>query len=402
VFAAFQSNPMRCGGCGAKVGSSTLSRVLRAVQKRQQTRAAALGLPPPPAIEYDDAAVTLLPNAATGSNHKTDRQAIIQTIDFFREMINDPFIFGKVAAIHSLSDIHAMGASAQTAMVLAVAPFAADESITESTLLHLLSGVSDVLQDENIRLVGGHTCEGHELSCGLSVQGFTQDRTTLLNKKGGKIGDKIVLTKPIGTGALFAAEMRGRCKGEYVGEAIEWMLKSNLVAGQVASEFSVAVHACTDVTGFGLIGHLLEMLTANDADPGHDPINAVLNIERIKFLKGGLEASRQHIYSSLQPQNARNRRAVHNHAQASVDFAVQYPLLFDPQTAGGLLLFVAAERCDEFVQVLQHKDVDATVIGSLEQRQGPKTTEQLVADTPFTCGLDAIFSTDNRIRIDYS
>jgi selenide,water dikinase len=113
---------------------------------------------------------------------------------------------------HALSDVHAMGATAQTALSLAVVPFCADEEIVESTLMQLLSGMSDVLQEEQIQLIGGHTCEGTEMACGLAVQGYAEDPKRLLRKRGGRVGDKIVLTKPIGTGALFAADMRAKCK----------------------------------------------------------------------------------------------------------------------------------------------------------------------------------------------
>ena len=159
VLEAFTSDPMRCGGCGAKVGSTTVSRVLATIHERQVARAASLGLPEPPPspIEHDDAALIAYPNY--------EGEAMLYSIDYFRELVADPYIFGKIVAVHALSDIHAMGAMPQSALTLAVAPFAADESVTESTLLHMLSGVSDVLQDENVRLIGGHTCEGQELAC---------------------------------------------------------------------------------------------------------------------------------------------------------------------------------------------------------------------------------------------
>jgi len=366
VFEAFSADPMRCGGCGAKVGSTTVSRVLGQVHQRQVIRAKELGLDPPPPIDHDDAAVMPLPQ--TNGN---GAGVLIQTIDYFRELVSDPYIFGKIVAVHALSDVHAMGAIAVSALTLAVAPFAADEAVTESTLLHLLSGVSDVLQEEGVRLVGGHTCEGLELACGLSVQGFAENPDRLLRKRGGKIGDKLVLTKPIGSGALFAADMRAQCKGEFVTEAIASLVKSNVVASKVAITFQ-GVHSCTDVTGFGLVGHLLEMLMANEGDSQLESTGALIFIRDIPFLQGGLEASSKQIYSSLQSQNARNRRAVSNHSAAAKTYPVEYPLLFDPQTAGGLLFFVDPSECDAFVSRLQQENVAATVIGELEHLQQQK------------------------------
>jgi selenide, water dikinase len=139
----FASDPMRCGGCGAKVGMTTVSRVLAAVHKRQVQRANANNLPGPPPIDHDDAAILSLPRNKGGG-------AIVQTIDYFRSLVDDPFVFGKIVAVHALSDVHAMGAQAQSALALAVVPFAADETITESLLVHLLSGISDVLQQEGV------------------------------------------------------------------------------------------------------------------------------------------------------------------------------------------------------------------------------------------------------------
>lgn len=406
VFEAFASDPMRCGGCGAKVDSTTVARVLRAVHRRQVARAAKLGYDPPEAIDHDDAAITMIPSLTGVANESSSRGAIIQTIDYFRELVNDPFTFGRIVAVHALSDVHAMGAIASTALALTVAPFAADEAITESVLLHLVCGVSDVLQDEGVRLVGGHTCEGHELACGLSIQGFTDNPSTLFRKSGGKIGDKIILTKPLGTGALFAAEMRGKSKGYHVQEALECMLQSSYKVSAVARNFN-GVHACTDVTGFGLIGHLLEMLAANDVT-GTDleRIGASLDIRKIQFYNGGREASANAIFSSLQFQNARNRRAICNHEEATRLFPVEYPLLFDPQTAGGLMFFVDPSKCAEFLDVLKAEHTNASIIGQVEKyTPGPShhTTAPVNRDAaePMVCAIGSCESaTGLRIRIE--
>jgi selenide, water dikinase len=366
AVATFASDPMRCGGCGAKVGSTIVARVLNAVHQRQVVRAQQLGYRVPERMDHDDAAITVLPpHPSTTSHSQPTQHTLIQTIDYFRELVKDPFTFGKIVAVHALSDMHAMGASASTALTLAVVPFAADEAITESNLLHLLSGVSDVLQDEGIVLVGGHTCEGQELACGLSLMGYTNDPGKLLRKRGGRVGDSIVLTKPLGTGALFAADMRARAKGQYAQEAIESMLQSSFKASVVAKNLD-GVHACTDVTGFGLIGHLLEMLMANVESELED-IGACLCIDNMRFYRGGLEASAKGIFSTLQQQNARNRRAIVNHSEAAQRYPVEYPLLFDPQTAGGLMLFVDPANCAEFLALLGAENVEAYVIGSVEE-----------------------------------
>ncbi len=388
VLQAFTADPMRCGGCGAKVGSSTLSRVLAAIQQRQAIRRGHHDVcSTNDRLDHDDVAVVPLPPNATGGN-------MIYTIDYFRSMVSDPYLFGKICAIHALSDIHAMGvattvpsededgdnpnqtAPSITALALCVVPFCADESLTESTLMDLLSGGSDVLQDEQVRLVGGHTCEGMELACGFSIQGFVPQHMALFRKRGGRIGDKLVLTKPIGTGALMAADMRVKIKAPWMEEALNSMLRSNAKASRIAAGSSYgpdSIHACTDVTGFGLIGHLLEMLMANDedddADNGmtrhYDSIGATINLQAVPIFEGALAASSQEVFSTLQVSNSHNRRAVANHVEAANIDPIRYPLLFDPQTAGGLLFFVDPNVCHEFVADLQQFYPDASIIGEV-------------------------------------
>jgi selenide, water dikinase len=362
ILAAFMEAPMRCGGCGSKVGSHTLTRVLDAIHKRNVSRALKKGsdVKAPKKIDPDDAAIIMLPESGG---------AMIQTIDFFRSFISDPFIFGKIAAVHALSDCHAMGADAHSALALAVVNFSANESITEATLIDMLSGASEIFENENCELSGGHTCEGSAQALGFSVTGFVQNPSHLLRKRGGKVGDKIILTKPIGTGALFAAEMRARCHGEHVHEALECMMISNYTASRVARQFiGKGVHACTDVTGFGLIGHLIEMLIANDTcQDEFESIAAIVDLNAVPFFRGALEASSNGIASSLFRENFRSRRAVQNHEEAAVADPTKYPLLFDPQTAGGLLLFVSPDVCDELLSLMHQEGsiANACVIGEL-------------------------------------
>jgi len=409
ALAAFAAAPMRCGGCGAKVGATTVSRVLEAVYQRRLRRArrggviASTTMPTKQAkMDHDDGAVVVLPKIGGG--------AMIHTIDFFRSFISDPFVFGKIAAIHALSDCHAMGAQAQTVLALAVVPFAAVESITESTLVDMLSGASDVLEDEeNCELAGGHTCEGAELSLGFAVNGFIDDPSLLLRKRGGRVGDKIVLTKPIGTGALFAADMRARCEGVWVQEAIDNMLLSNGSASRIAmdivrkrrTESDKHIHACTDVTGFGLIGHLLEMLLSNDDDNTLESIGACLDLEAIPFLDGALDAISNNIYSSLQVENARNRRAVQNHESVARASPVKYNLLFDPQTAGGLLFFVSPDCCNDFVAQLSHDSSVkcAAVIGEVTKFEADSYSN---TDNTGICTIASGFKTSGlRLFINY-
>jgi selenide,water dikinase len=331
---------MRCGGCGAKVGSTVLGRVVNQLQPRARDDVL-IGLQEP-----DDAAVLEVPPG----------KVLVQSVDYFRAFIDDAYLFGKVASNHSLSDLFAMGAEAQSAMAIATVPYGR-QHVVEQTLSEVMTGALEVLNACGAALVGGHSSEGAELSFGLSVTGLI-DRSRMLRKGGMSPGSALILTKPLGTGTLFAADMRHRAKGRWIDAALEAMLQSN----QEGATVLLAHHssACTDVTGFGLLGHLVEMTRASAVD-------VLLDLEALPVLEGALESLRAGIFSSLQPENVRLRRAIRNLDGAS--HHPHYPLLFDPQTSGGLLASVPAERAHTCVQALMRAGyVHTRVIGRVEER----------------------------------
>lgn len=311
---------MRCGGCGAKVGASVLSRALNTLTPAPRDDVL-IGLHEP-----DDAAVVEVPPG----------KVMVHTVDYFRSMIDDPYVFGKIAANHSLGDIFAMGADPQTALAVATVPFGI-ESKVEDTLTQMMSGAMEILNDTNCSLVGGHTSEGPELSLGFSVNGLI-DRDKIMRKGGLKPGDKLIVTKPIGTGTLFAADMRHKAKGRWIASALDHMVMSNRLGAQCLVEYGS--RAATDITGFGLLGHLVEMVRASEVD-------VELVLDAVPMMDGAEDTVRAGIVSSLQPQNVRLRRAVANLDEAGKD--PRYPLIFDPQTAGGLLASVPADRADACV-----------------------------------------------------
>ncbi len=265
----------------------------------------------------------------------------VHTIDFFRAFIDDPYIFGQVAANHALGDIFAMGAEAQSATAVATVPQGL-ESKVEDTVFQMMTGALEVLNDANCTLVGGHTGEGKELALGFAVNGLMDENETALTKGALQPGQALILTKPIGTGTLFAAHARLGAKGRWIDAALESMCLSNRLAAQCLREHGAT--ACTDLTGFGLLGHLVEMTRPSGVD-------AELNLSELPLLDGAEETVAAGILSSLQPANVRLRRAIKDQAKW-VDHP-RYPLLFDPQTAGGLLASVPAERVEACVLALQ-------------------------------------------------
>lgn len=235
----------------------------------------------------------------------------------------------------------------------------------EQTLYELMSGAVAVLSEAGAVLAGGHSGEGGELAFGLVVNGLA-DADALLRKGGLRPGDCLLLCKPIGTGTLLAADMRRRAKGRWIDAALTTMQASNRVAMQCLHQH--AVSACTDVTGFGLVGHLLEMLTRSGT-------GAVVDIASVPLLDGALDTVAAGILSTMQPQNLRLRRAVQASAAALAHPA--HALMFDPQTAGGLLAGVPGERADACLQALRASGYpQAAIIG--------RVTKVSDADAPLT------------------
>jgi len=315
---AISAIAMRCGGCGAKVGATVLSRALSRLRPIARNDVL-IGLAAP-----DDAAVLRVPPG----------RALVHTVDFFRAFIDDPWLFGRIAANHALGDIFAMGGEAQSATAIATVPPGLERKV-EDTVFQMMTGAVEVLNEAGCALVGGHTGEGRELALGFAINGFIDEGLAGVMRKGGlRPGDALILTRPIGTGTLFAAHALLKARGRWIDAALESMQVSNRAA--VPCLRAHGATACTDLTGFGLLGHLVEMTRASGVD-------AELELDRLPILEGARETAAG-VLSSLQPANLRLRRALRNQAETLAH--PHYPLLFDPQTAGGLLAGVPANTAD--------------------------------------------------------
>ncbi len=326
---------MRCGGCGAKVSSLVLKSALARVRQIYPQSIGDLG---------DDAAIITPP---TG-------QSIVQSVDQFRQMIDDPFLFGQITAEHCLSDLHAMGAAPYGALVTVTLPDGEPEVMADD-LTQILSGVTAALAACGALLLGGHTAEGAELTLGLAVTGFI-DPKSLSAKGGARGGDKLILTKPLGTGAIMAADMRGRARTEHVEAAVDSMRQSNGPAARILHDYGVT--AATDVTGFGLAGHLIEMMTAARTVALLDPAS-------LPVLPGYREAEAAGILSTMYPKNL--PFAAHFDGQPD-------DIFFDPQTSGGLLAALPDGQADACLAALQKAGIPARIIGSVAtQAAGSKT-----------------------------
>ena len=332
-------DPMRCGGCAAKVPAAVLARVMERLQPAV-SEAVMIGLDSP-----DDAALISFPGAPP----------LLQTVDFFRAMVDDPYLFGRIAATHALGDVYAMGGMPETALAIATLPPARPQ-IVEHDLYHMLRGGIDVLEAAGAVLVGGHSAEGAELALGFAVTGRPRPGK-LLRKTGLRPGDRLILTKPLGTGVILAADARGLGPARIVEGALATMVQS---AGPAAG--CLLAHratACTDVTGFGLLGHLLEMLRASN-------MNAVLDPDAIPALDGAVSLLGRGITSSLHADNLVALAAL---VIGSATDALT-ALLIDPQTAGGLLAGVPAADAAACVAQLRGLDYRAAEIGFVTQAEG--------------------------------
>ena len=277
----------------------------------------------------------------------SEELAIIQTVDFFTPIVDNPYWFGQIAAANALSDIYAMGGVPKTAMNLVGFPL---KQMDISILRQVIQGGLDKLKEADVVLLGGHSVEDSEIKYGLSVTGFIHPQK-VVTKKDLKSGDRLVLTKPLGTGVINTAIKRG-IASEAITENISRMMAAlNRTAAEVMKEFSV--HACTDITGFGLLGHLAEMVE-------NSGMALRLDSSQIPILPEAIEYAKMGMMPGGAFKNKEFRLGMIEFS-AGVDPLIQ-DILFDPQTSGGLMICVKREQADALVDNLIAEGVAASKI----------------------------------------
>ena len=336
--------PMLCGGCAAKLGRDRLQSVLQR-------------LGPPPADDTLELGLGAADDAAAW--RVGDGRLAVASLDAFRAFTDDPWMVGRVGAVNALSDLWAKGVRPRWALALVALPETAPGAADEEELYQVLAGARSVLDAAGVTLAGGHTTTADELMVGFTVEGLAEPGQPLLRLDGLEPGSALVLSKPLGTGVLLHADMAGGLRGPWLVAALDAMQRSNAAAAEVAA--ALGASAATDVTGFGLAGHLEAMARASG-------VRATLVLESLPVLPGALELLGHGVRSTLHGENSRLRRRLSVAADAASDPRLE--LLFDPQTAGGLLFGVAPEAADEAVARLLRAGCEgAAVIG----RTAPET-----------------------------
>ncbi len=326
------------GGCACKIGPHILERVLKSVTSVTNERVLA------DMTGADDAGVYKI----------SDTLALVQTLDFFTPVVNDPILFGKIAAANALSDVYAMGGTPLTAMNIVGFPISLVE---QGVLTDVLNGAASIVAEAGAAIVGGHSIENKEPIFGMSVTGQV-DPNHIWKNKGAQVGDVLVLTKRIGTGIMNNA-LKADLFPTGTAQAVASMSTLNRVAAEVAHNFTI--HACTDVTGFSLMGHSVEMASASNVTIHIKTYNIPLFDDVIEAAQMGLVPAASY----------GNRKAITDvQVDANLD-GVWTDILFDPQTSGGLLFSVPATEGADLVKALRDVGVEgATIVGAVESFSG--------------------------------
>ncbi len=287
----------------------------------------------------------------------TPELALVQTVDFFTPIVDDPYVFGQIAATNSLSDVYAMGGQPISALTMVCFPEDGDPKLLEE----MLAGGLSKMVEAGCTVIGGHSVRDPEIKLGYSVTGTVHPQKVLRNSAA-QAGDRLIFTKAIGTGVISTAIKRQEADFTWIREAVRSMTTLNKAAADVVTAADFAVHSMTDITGFGLIGHAREMAIGSG-------VSARIHASRVPLLPGALECVRKgHVPGGLKSNRQFAAGCVESAEDVPPDLLT---LLYDPQTAGGLFISVGAADAKRLVRQLQDADVDAVEIGEIVPKQKP-------------------------------
>jgi selenide,water dikinase len=275
--------------------------------------------------------------------------ALVQTVDFFPPIVDDPYAFGQVAAANALSDVYAMGGRPVTALNIIAFPAKMDPGIVSN----ILAGGANKVAEAGAVIAGGHSVKDNELKYGLAVTGII-DPNCIIANKGAQVGDRLILTKPLGTGIVSTAVKQNKAGEEETAKLVETMTALNNVAAEAMVQHGA--HAATDITGFGLAGHSYEMASASDVSieiffENLKLLPGVVDFAKAGALTGGANANRQYLDGKVLFDNSLEKHA--------------HDIIYDPQTSGGLLISISEEKAGDLLKALVDQKVDAAEIGRI-------------------------------------
>ena len=283
--------------------------------------------------------------------------ALVQTVDFFTPIVDDPYVYGQIAAANALSDVYAMGGRPVTALAIAAFP---QDGLHTDDIAQIFRGGFDKLREAGVALLGGHTVQDREIKFGYAVTGAVDPKRILTNTNA-KPGDRLILTKPLGTGIVGTAIKFGRASDDLIDRAVAQMTMLNKTAADVIANVD-GVHACTDITGFGLAGHASEMAIGSN-------VTIEIDANALPIIPGVLAIAAQNRSGGMQTNK--------DHFAPGMEILAGVPddrrdLIFDPQTSGGLLISVAAEASDELMKNLKNAGIQASFIGTVGTMDGKR------------------------------
>lgn len=324
------------GGCTAKLGAGILSHILAKLPKGKSDANLLVGYD-----SKDDAAVYRV----------AEDLAVVQTLDFFPPMVDDPYTFGQIAAANALSDIYAMGGEVRTALNIVCFP----ETMDLNILGDIMRGGAEKVTEAGGTLAGGHSIADSDVKYGLSVMGLIDPRRIYTNNSG-RPGDKLILTKKLGVGIICTANRVGEASDKAMAEAVASMTLLNKYAAEILRKYTV--HACTDVTGFSFLGHLHEMMDGR--------LSCIIHAGQVPVMEPALAYADEFLLTAAAQ---RNRNHTEKFVQfENIPFAME-EVLFDPQTSGGLLAAAAPECAAELVQELRQAGMPAAIVGEIVEKR---------------------------------